>query len=439
MPNSNVFCNSPWYKLQIYWDGSLGFCCQENEKMYPAEQDKIYNIQNMSIREWFDSEPMRQARLMMSNDQRNSVCTRCYHEESVKFSSRRHRSNQKSVIFTKQNFADSYQQSPGWPKFEHSFCNQGAYDGMPIDLHIDLGNFCNLSCKMCNPKASSQIAAQYVRWGIPDSQQYLGNDWTRNESVWQRMLEELLTIPNLANIHFMGGETLITSRFEQFVDFMTQHKKFDLHFSFVTNGTTFNLDLINKLKKFRRVGIEVSIETVTEHNSYQRQGTDTDVVLKNIHRYLEHCNSENITLTARPAISALTIGNYWTLLQYCLEQKIMVKSLLVTDPAYLSAEVLPTEVKQLYAARYQEFVQHSGLESMDLDQDYNESDPNQLGRIIKQQALQCINLLEQPQPHNSDQLLTEMVSWCSQWDQVHGYNARTLYPELKDVLDQYGY
>jgi sulfatase maturation enzyme AslB (radical SAM superfamily) len=237
----------------------------------------------------------------------------------------------------------------------------------------------------------------------------------------------------------MGGETLITSRFEQFVDFMTQHKKFDLHFSFVTNGTTFNLDLINKLKKFRRVGIEVSIETVTEHNSYQRQGTDTDVVLKNIHRYLEHCNSENITLTARPAISALTIGNYWTLLQYCLEQKIMVKSLLVTDPAYLSAEVLPTEVKQLYAARYQEFVQHSGLESMDLDQDYNESDPNQLGRIIKQQALQCINLLEQPQPHNSDQLLTEMVSWCSQWDQVHGYNARTLYPELKDVLDQYGY
>ena len=42
---------------------------------------------------------------------------------------------------------------------------------------------------------------------------------------------------------------------------------------------------INKLKKFNRVGIEVSIETLTEHNTYQRQGTDTSVVLENLEKY----------------------------------------------------------------------------------------------------------------------------------------------------------
>jgi sulfatase maturation enzyme AslB (radical SAM superfamily) len=54
----------------------------------------------------------------------------------------------------------------------------------------------------------------------------------------------------------------------------------DLNFSFVTNGTVFNENLLNKLKQFNRVGIEVSIETVTEHNAYQRQGTDTALVLE---------------------------------------------------------------------------------------------------------------------------------------------------------------
>ena len=34
MTDKNIFCNSPWYELHIYWDGSLGFCCQEAHKLY---------------------------------------------------------------------------------------------------------------------------------------------------------------------------------------------------------------------------------------------------------------------------------------------------------------------------------------------------------------------------------------------------------------------
>ena len=62
-------------------------------------------------------------------------------------------------------------------------------------------------------------------------------------------------------------------------------------------------------------------------------------VLKNIDRYLEYCNGDNITLTARPAISALTIGYYDTLLRYCLDRKIIVKSLWVTRPNFLSPQI----------------------------------------------------------------------------------------------------
>jgi sulfatase maturation enzyme AslB (radical SAM superfamily) len=436
--DKNIFCNAPWYELQIYWDGSLGFCCQEAHKLYPVNLSNYYNVSCMSIAEWFDSNPMRQARLGMLGSSLNSICQRCYHEQKFNGTSRRHKCNQKSVIFTKTNFANSYEQSPGYAKFESSRADQGAYDGLPIDLHIDLGNYCNLACKMCRPEASSVIAAQEVKWGNISAKQYVGTDWTRDDVVWNRVLNELANIDQLNNIHFMGGETLITKRFEDFVDYMIARGRTDLNFSFVTNGTTFNESLLNKLKQFKRVGIEVSIETITDHNTYQRQGTDTALVLENIQRYLSHCNGTNITLTARPAISALTIGNYHSLLQYCLEHKIMVKSLWVTRPTFLNPQILPKSIRSQYVNNYKNLIQEYNLKD-DHSIDYNESDPNQLSRIILSQIDQCLNMLSQDQLPDSEQHLKDMVAWCQKWDNVYGYNARELYPELTEILNQYGY
>jgi uncharacterized Fe-S cluster-containing radical SAM superfamily protein len=438
-PDKNIFCSAPWYELQIYWDGSLGFCCQEDHKLYPDNLSEHYNVSQMTIAEWFDSEPMRAARLGMLGSQPNSICRRCYHEQAHNGTSRRHKSNQKSVIFTKTAFDSSYPQSPGYAKFESSRVNQGAYNGMPIDLHIDLGNYCNLACKMCRPQASSVIAAQQVKWGNKDAQQYIGTDWTRDDAVWSRVLAELASIPNLNNIHFMGGETLITRRFEDFIDYMIARGRTDLHISFVTNGTTFNKSLLNKLTQFKRVGIEVSIETITEHNAYQRQGTDTDQVLKNIDRYLEYCNGDNITLTARPAISALTIGYYDTLLRYCIERKIIVKSLWVSKPDYLNPNILPDAIKQQYILNYKKLVADYTLESADHLVDYNESNPNEIARIIASQADQCINMLSSSGPADSEAQLKTMVAECRRWDRVYGYDARKLYPEFVEILDRYGY
>lgn len=438
MPDKNIFCNSPWYELHIYWDGSLGFCCQESHKIYPDRLSKKYNIAQMSIAEWHDSEPMRQVRQSMFGTTPNSFCSRCYYEQDVGGTSRRHKCNQKSVIFTKTNFLDSYQQSPGHSKFESSKNNNGAYERMPIDLHIDLGNYCNLACKMCTPQSSSTIAAQEVKWGNASAKQYVGSDWTRDEKTWTRVLAELVSIKDLNNIHFMGGETLLTPRFEQFVDYMLAHGRTDLNFSFVSNGTIFNERLINKLKKFKRVGIEISIETVTEHNSYQRQGTDTLLVLQNIQQYLTHCDELNITVTVRPAISALTIGNYHTLLRYCLDNKIIVKNLNVKNPIFLNPMVLPLSVRHQYMDNYKKLIQEYNLTD-DHAIDYNESDINHLPRIILSQINQCLNILTRDQLPNSEQNLKDLVAWCRRWDTVYGYDARVLYPELSGILDQYGY
>ena len=429
MSNSSVFCNTPWYELHIYWDGSLGICCQEAHKLYTGTD---YNIATMTIAEWFNSDPVRDFRQRILKDSRLSECSRCYSEEDSGGNSRRQRANQKSVIFT-QAFEHSFEQSPGRKHFNDS----GLTATQPIDIHIDLGNFCNLACKMCNAQASSRIAAQEVKWGIQSSQQFVGSDWTRNAKVWNSFKQQLLNIPGLNNIHFMGGETLLTDRFEDLVDTLIEHQRFETCLSFVTNGTVFRPELISKLIKFRRVGIEVSIETVDEHNAYQRQGTDTAQVLHNIDRYLEVCNDTNITVSLRPAISALTIGYFGGLLMYALNQGLTIKSLQVNTPRFLDAAILPIEVRQQYIVNYRHILNQ--LDSINLVDAYNASDPNNYQLVIKQQAQMCINMLTRSEPQDVDHLRSQLVNHCKKWDKIYDLDARQLYPELVEIWDQYGY
>ncbi len=435
-PNQNIFCNTPWYELHIYWDGSLGICCQEANKLY-SKAESHYNIATMSIQEWFNSEPVRDFRTRILADRRLGECKRCYIEEDHGGNSRRLKSNQKSVIFTRSAFEPSFDQSPGYKHFLHSAQNQGWTETMPIDMHIDLGNFCNLACKMCGAHASSTIASQEVKWGIMSSRQYLPTNWTSNQQVWDSFKQQLLNIPGLNNLHLMGGETLLTDRFEDLVDTMTAHKRFDICFSFVTNGTVFKPKLLEKLKKFRRVGIEISLETVDQHNAYQRQGTDINQVLKNIDLYLSCCNGSSITVCLRPTITLLTVGYYTQLLHLALQRKLIVKSAMCFNPRFLSVDILPQSIKQQYQNTYESFL--SQLSEIAIEHDYNASDPNNYQMVIKEQAKMCLHALNTETPDDSDQQLEILVRHCERWDRVYGYDARKLYPEFDEILDRYNY
>jgi len=408
-------------------------CCSEDHKIY-SDSDQQYNVARMSIADWFNSEPVRAFRRSIHGDKKLSPCHGCYLEEEHGGNSRRVKENQKSVIFT-QAFSDSYTQSPGRKHFEYD--PSGTTDTVPIDLHINLGNFCNLACKMCSREASTTIASQEVKWGKIESKKYLGVDWTRNSKIWSGFKKQLLDINGLNNIHFMGGETLLTDRLEDFVDTMIEHKRFDLCFSFVTNGTIFKPTLLDKLKQFKRVGIEISIETTTEHNAYQRQGTDTSDVLKNIQRYQTWCNGSSITVTLRPAPSLLTIGYYDTLLEYALEQQMLVKSNLCYNPHFLYAVNLPSKVKQQYAEKYRRLIDRLNL--TDTNKDFNASDPHNFQLSVNNEAEMCLGVLSTEQPEDIETQLALLVEHCRKWDKIYKLDARLLYPELTDVWNRHGY
>lgn len=288
---------------------------------------------------------------------------------------------------------------------------------------------------MCSPKASSTIASQHVKWGIESSRRFLGTDWTRDTTVWNRVLDQLTDIPNLKNIHLMGGETLLTDRMEHMIDHFIKRKRFDCSFSFVTNGTVYKPDLMSKLARFSRVGIEVSMETMTDHNQYVRQGTNNDLVRRNIDLF-RSWSRDSITVTLRPTISALTIGNVHTLFDYARQEHLLMKSLICNSPAFLDPGILPDQVKALYRTRLQMCLDRLPTATA---KDYNFSDPNNVVFVLKDIINMTINLLHKSQPVGSDDRLREMVAHCERWDSAYGLDARSLYPELSELFDRFGY
>jgi len=437
IPSKDVFCNSPWYELHIFWDGSYGYCCgQTPYHPYDDKFGEFYNVKEMKIKEWHNSIPMRQARTSMQTPDKLEECGMCWHQEKYSDTSRRIKANQKSVIFSKQLFDESYKQSPNYETFNYSFRNMGYTKRLPVDLHIDLGNYCNLACKFCKPGASSTIAAQYLKWGILDNTELLGNDWTKDNEIWESVISQIVSIPNLMNIHFMGGETLITPRFEELVDKFIEYEKYDVCFSFVTNGTIFNESLLNKLTKFKRVGIEISMETLTHHNEYIRQGTHNSLIINNIFKYINISNDTSINVTLRSAFSLLSIGYYYTLLAFCIKNKLLIKSIPVCNPKCLDVRILPKKIRQQYKMNYLTLLDNLSFKQRNI-KDYNESNPSNYAQVIKSEIEQCIVLLDLDDIQHD--LFPDLIELLTKWDKIYDLNARDLYPEFIPILDEYGY
>jgi organic radical activating enzyme len=375
---------------------------------------------------------MKKARFDLTKNNKIDYCKGCYIEEDHSGTSKRIRGNQKSVIFIKENFEQSFVQSPSYSKFS----NPHNDVDLPIDLHIDLGNYCNLACKMCDPLASSKIETQHRIWGLVDK---VSSKWTDDQEVWDKFLLEIITIPKLKNIHFMGGETIIQPRFEELIDFLLQHGRTDVCISFVSNGTVYNERLFEKLKKFTRVGIEVSIETLSETNAYIRQGTNTETVISHIEKYIVGCNGTSITLTLRPALSALSVRDYWQVIEYALKNKLLLQSLICVRPPFLNISVLPTEIRKTYKSNYYNLLEKYQLTETNTDINFNESALSNYKESAKIQILSMLSLLEQPIPINQDTLLNELVKHLQKWDKIYSYDATILYPELKELFETHGY
>ena len=427
MANQNIFCNVPWTNLHIYWDGTFGACCSERHA--PHNDPKVYNLHNMTVTEWYSSEPMVQLRDQIKSNNQLSQCSSCYLEESNGHESRRIKENFKSVIFTKQAFDRSYLQSPMYKDFEAP-----AIDRLPIDWHIDLGNECNLACKMCNPQASSKISSIYTKWKIID--QSANSNWTADLVAWQNFLDGIVSVPKLYRMHFMGGEPLLNKRFIELLDFLIDQKRTNISISFVTNGTIVNQKLLDRLMQFRSCDIEFSLESISKNNHYIRQASDTIEVQSNIQKIMQ-LQSDKFHVVLRSVPQLLNVNNYDQYILWAWENKLPIQSIPLTRPAYLQISVLPYDLRQSFLSRYEKVLQV--IPVPDIKSIATGRNIGTLNSTLRRECAGIISMLKAPEPSNVLELRKELSTWLMRWDQEFKLNAYDFYPEYQEFLNDIQY
>jgi sulfatase maturation enzyme AslB (radical SAM superfamily) len=428
MPDQRIFCSVPWTNTHIYWDGSFGLCCSEREP--PHTDPAQYNIKHMTVDQWYNSEPMQAKRQAIMGSEPINGCRDCYREEAHGHESRRIRENFKTVIFTEQAFDRSYHQSPMRDAFTV------VTDQQPVDWHIDLGNECNLACKMCYPRASSKISSIYQKWQLIDVT--ANRNWTADPAAWQSFKDSIMATENLNRLHFMGGEPMLSKRFLELLDFLIQRGRTDLSISFVSNGTMNYSDAVRRLKKFKSCDIEISIESIKANNHYIRQGSDTATVKKTIANLIAQ-QTDSFRIVLRTVPQLLSINNYNELINWAWQNKTAIVSIPLTEPDYLQISVLPMSIRQQLIPQYQDLLNRL-LDAMPDHQSLTTGrNSSNIESMLARHTEAVIDMLQSPEPSNVESLRSQLTEWMMRWDQEYHLDATEFYTEYSDFLTQYGY
>lgn len=404
MTDSKVFCIVPWFEVHVNADGSYHTCGAQPNFWLSDEHRQEHNINSMSIETWVNSEYQKRTRLDKLSGTATNLCSLCYHEDEVGSSSKRVRENLKCNIDSRA-FESTYANSPAKKIFDYSNAHQGVTDVRPTNYHISLGNECNLACRMCSPSYSSKIASELSKTGA-----YAGPirmNWTDNQHAWDNLVEYMCDTENLEFVHIVGGEPMLSSKFEDLVDRLIAAKRTNIYFGFTTNGTIVKPRLLEKLNSFRQVDIGVSVECMGILNNYIRRGSEYTSVLSNLETYLTYKNDPHVYITLRIAPSALSVHTLIDLYKWSADRELDVMSNMLTRPNYLQIRHLPEHIKQALLLRYEawEF-------TPPLPGDSDPRDPNRFKEHIDNEIQAVITSLRAPaDPTLTEQLYSALSAW----------------------------
>jgi organic radical activating enzyme len=208
-------------------------------------------------------------------------------------------------------------------------------------LEISLSNYCNLSCKICSPDASSKWET-YVE-NNPELNQFFYKQ--KNNVVDFKKVFDAVDLSNLKLLKYLGGEPFITPETFDFFTFLEDENIINnVTLITNTNATFFPKKHIKYLSNFKRVNVGLSIDGYGLSNDYSRNGSDFDKIKKNVNKWVDLSKKYNsIQLRIHCTLSAYTFESHSQLKKYASEMGIEFCSFLLQNPKFLTLNALPEE------------------------------------------------------------------------------------------------
>jgi MoaA/NifB/PqqE/SkfB family radical SAM enzyme len=357
--SDDTFCIFPWIQLNLSTDGGAQLCCRAAQSLVDGKNRPL-SLDRVPFAEMWNSDHMVKARKAMAEGRRVVDCAPCYLHERTTGRSLRKDANDAWL------WNVPVPDRPGviQRRIEESVADRHVMKTPPKKLHLWFGNVCNLQCRMCFATYSTRIAADPVHrsWspgnpsaGLPPDQRRFsdGRTWADSPSVvFGELFEDTSQLTSLA---FAGGEPFLQSQIEPLLQLLVDRGRaplMDLYFS--TNGTVIRESLFDKLRKFGKVTLAVSVDGVGTLNEYIRFPSRWDVVWGNVLRMRDMGFAVVQVDPTFQAYNALAITD---ILRLCDREGLeCVQGNVLLYPEHLSIHVLPPACRRLARERLESYL-----------------------------------------------------------------------------------
>jgi len=348
---SESFCVVPWLHRFVDERGFLKVCCMAEgaANFLTGPDGKRLHIQGRETEEdIFNSPRLKELRRTMLRGEWDPVCAKCLTAERAGGTSSRNGRNHR---FRRRV-----------PDLLSHTADDGAITTAAVrHLDLRLGNYCNLTCRMCTPGASKLWVAPYNRvqpeaYALEtDRLQALRNiDWVSDPGVWRKFREQL---PFVEFLQFAGGEPMMIPEMIQALRMCVDSGfagQMDLTYN--TNITLLPEDATDLWPHFKSVSLKCSVDGYGPLNDYIRRPSrwhDIDLNLRKIDANFHRWNLKQVFITTTVQVyNVLDLDKLYAYLRSGFEHILPAPDLNpLTWPAYLAVQNLPALVRELARTR----------------------------------------------------------------------------------------
>lgn len=247
--------------------------------------------------------------------------------------------------------------TPSSRLFYNSYNNIASKD-LPTILDLDLTNFCNLKCVMCNPARSSEWAKD-----VDDSKDGI-------RSISQEYIDDLIKISDeVVHLTIQGGEPSIMKEYEYYFEALERKKIIEnIDIQIITNATNVNSKFYRLLEKFKSVRLSVSLDAFGKANNYIRWPSNFEQIEKNLLKMSDLKNTVRVEILN--SLNILSMFNFKEFLFWCKKMEGIydakdkyfgVVPMKVVRPEKYSPFSAPLQLKEKYIADVKEFISTTNL------------------------------------------------------------------------------
>lgn len=322
--NKDSWCINPYINISVHPKGIIKACCMSDYTYTTDSGSRFLNQE--SVLNFWNSESRKKLISDLENGVKVPECKSCWQEEAAGKDSKRLRDN-----LTYENDSLEY----------------------PLVMDFQLGNTCNLKCRICSPVHSSQFMIEQASVESPNNpKEYLKHPrWQiskesfseENSPFWDNVIKLL---PKVKKLDFAGGEPFyVTKHWDIVKNCVETGISKDQHIHYNTNGTLYPEEFIPLLENFGLVDIQVSSDGVGKKFEYMRHPANFEEVEKNIDKFIAAKNRSKAQwqLSTCMSISAFNVYYFFETFEHYIAKDMGTYINLVHD--HRGSRILPDKLK----------------------------------------------------------------------------------------------